>query len=375
MIDFVYDSVLTAEEICNLKREKEALRSAVDRNAKVVVYGPRNYGKTSVIQSVIIPEFKRKHKNAFIFQVDLLEIRSPEALSHRVRRAFEHSFAEAFPGKQLLESAKRILGGLKPVIEIDPLSGLPTLSIGADVEPKAREWQEILNTIRVSIVPKVPVLLVFDEFQDVAFIPGAQAEMRVAFESFRKIPIIILGSKRHILSKIFAVPNAPLANFGEDLEFQPISFQEYHDYMKERFDQKGISITIEDSTRIQELLHRVPEPINIVASDLLHRFENKQLEWADILQSLLKVINGRRSRFQRLLGLFTENEQAILIAIAKKGVVKEINSNEFVRTVPSSPSAIRKTVAKLLDHSFLDRTELGYRLSDPLLELFLRRER
>ena len=58
---FKFDELLNTDEICNLKSEADFLRKAVSRNEKVVVYGRRNMGKTSLLKNVIAEEFAAKH--------------------------------------------------------------------------------------------------------------------------------------------------------------------------------------------------------------------------------------------------------------------------------------------------------------------------
>ena len=99
---------------------------------------------------------------------------------------------------------------------------------------------DIFDVINKSIAPQMPVLIVLDEFQDIAFIPEAQGLFRQVLQELKEIPVVFLGSKKHILSDLFAKPRAPLANTGEDLEFLPIPYNEYHSYILERFKPKKI---------------------------------------------------------------------------------------------------------------------------------------
>ena len=106
---FICDRLVDRGNICNLTREQERLARCVDQGERVVVYGPRNYGKTSVIRNVVIKDFRRHNKRCFVFFADLMEVRSMQALAARLAAAFERSFEESFPGKQLLKNAKRHL--------------------------------------------------------------------------------------------------------------------------------------------------------------------------------------------------------------------------------------------------------------------------
>lgn len=139
MNPFVVDTILNANEICNLTKVTERLQSAITDGKKIVVYGPRNYSKTSLLQSVIIPWFRNKHKRSFVLQVDFMEARSIEAINQRICRAFEISFAESFPKRNLLESAKRLLLSFRPTVEFDQTTGQPSLSLGFNMQTHSND--------------------------------------------------------------------------------------------------------------------------------------------------------------------------------------------------------------------------------------------
>ena len=72
MKKFVFDCLVDRENICNLKKEQIKLFQFIEKKMNVVLYAPRNYGKTSLLKNIIIPDFKKNNKNkAFVFFVDL----------------------------------------------------------------------------------------------------------------------------------------------------------------------------------------------------------------------------------------------------------------------------------------------------------------
>jgi AAA+ ATPase superfamily predicted ATPase len=50
---FIFDSILDEENICNLENEKHKIMKGVDSGLKLLVYGKRNTGKTSLIKNVV----------------------------------------------------------------------------------------------------------------------------------------------------------------------------------------------------------------------------------------------------------------------------------------------------------------------------------
>lgn len=372
---FIFDTVLNQHDICNLHKERKRLRQAVEQKKKLIVYGPRNCGKTSVMQSIVIPEFRAKHKSCFVLNLDLMEVKSEEDLSKRIKIGFEKSFAESFPNKNLWNTAKQFISGLRPTLEIDPLTSQSSISITSSKGNNNTYWLEIFSIILKDIIPELPTLIVIDEFQDISFVEGAQGLMRSSLQYFNDVPIVLLGSKRHLLTKIFAVPSAPLAQFGEDLEFTPIPYNEYHNYIQERFKQKNIFLNLELSIKLQELLARSAEAINIVCDNIFSNKQDVELTWELIVDSIIKVIDSRKSRYESYLSFFSEKELEILIAIQKTGVVMQPNGKEFLRKVSVSGRSIRNIVSYLHDHSILEKIDSGYRIADPLLGIFISRYR
>ncbi len=375
MKKFIYDTLLNEEDLCNLTREKKILLEGIAQKKKMIVYGVRNCGKTSLVKNVVIPHFQKKHKEAFVLFVDLMDVKTLESLQLRVQFAFEKAFVKYFPGKSFLRRVKEFLSGLRPQIEFDPASGQPTLTVSAEKKEMPPSLMDIFDVIKRNIAPQMPVLIVLDEFQDIAFIPEAQGLFRQAIQELKEIPVIFLGSKKHILSDLFAKPRAPLANTGEDLEFLPIPYEEYHAYILERLKPKKIKMSLELSTKLQDLLHRIPEPINIVCAHIQEHFEDCTLGEADIQKAISDVIDARSSRYQEYLSNFSEKEEELMIALAKQGVVLQPNSANFMNGLKISQRSVGMMIKKFLDKSIVERTPQGFRLSDPLLTHFLKTDR
>ena len=209
MKKFIFDSLVDRENICDLERERRALRTAVNRGTKVVLYGPRNHGKTSVVRNIIIKDFRKKHRRGFVFFVDLLGVDDLESLAARLGSGLERCFAESFPVKNLLENAGRFLGSLRPEISVDAQTGIPSVSLKTGGAPASDAVQAIWDRI-IAITRERPSLVVLDEFQDVAMVNQGPQVMRGGLEALEDVPAVVMGSKRHMLSDLFARPDAPL---------------------------------------------------------------------------------------------------------------------------------------------------------------------
>lgn len=371
MKNFSYDALLDEENICNLKGERRAIEEAVRRKAKLVVYGPRNFGKTSLVKNVILPHFKARHRRSFTLFADFMDVKDIAAVGGRVLRAFEAAFARSFPARHFMDSVKRFLTSFAPQVSIDPSSGSPSLSILPHPPDRKVPLDEIFEAVK-RIAGEMESIIVLDEFQDIAFVEGAQGIFRGIFQEIRGVPLIVMGSKRHILSQMLARPDAPLAMFGEDLEFKPIAYEEYHAYILERFRARRLSLGAEDARRLQDAMLRNPEAINMACAEIMNAHERKAIGREEIAAAIFGVVDRRRSRYEEYLSHFSKNEEAVLVSIAREGRVKHPNSASFLKAVDISSRMVGIIVRHLYDRSLLDKDEGGYFLADPLLAAFLR---
>lgn len=370
MKKFLYDTLLDEENICNLRQELAAIEGAVRKKAKLVVCGPRNSGKTSLIKNVVLARFKARHKRSFVFFADLMEVKSLDAIHRRISRGFESSFAASFPARHFMEGVKRFLTALRPQVSIDPTSGAPSISIVPQPADRQRLFDEVLEIVS-RIARERDAVVVLDEFQDIAFVDEAQGLFRKAFQEMKDVPLIVMGSKRHILSQILAKPDAPLSMFGEDIEFTPIAYEEYRAYILDRFKAQKLALGADDSRYLQDALLRNPEAINIVCAEIMSGHARKTIGKKEIDAAISAVVDKRRSRYEEYLSHFSENEESILASIARWGTVRHPNSRSFLQTVGATSRMVGIIVRQLYDRSILDKGDDGYFLTDPLLARFL----
>jgi hypothetical protein len=87
-----------------------------------------------------------------------------------------------------------------------------------DTYLKIRSFTKIIDQLQNIYTSNIPILLILDEFQDIAGIKEAEALFRNSLQNLNfKIPIVILESKQHLLTKIFARPTALFFNWGTHL--------------------------------------------------------------------------------------------------------------------------------------------------------------
>lgn len=84
---------------------------------------------------------------------------------------------------------------------------------------------------------KFSFLLILDEFQEISNIRQAEAKLRAGLQELGpENPVIILGSKQHMLDKIFNKSKVPFHAWGTTIKLRNIPHEEYFLYMQRRFE-------------------------------------------------------------------------------------------------------------------------------------------
>ncbi len=374
MKKFVFDSLVDEENFCNFKKERELLLKYIEQQANVVLYAPRNYGKTSLIKNLIYKDFKQRNKKSFFLYVDLIEVKSRESMEDRIIKAFEHYFSLAFPVKKLVDEVKSQVLGLKPDFSLDPVTGNITIKINPKSNNNPQSLADIFAAIS-NISQKIPTLLVFDEFQDIALLDEAQGIFRSLLESVNKTATIVLGSKQHMLADIFSNPKAPLAMWGKDVSLPPIDYERYLQYILERFKVKNILIDLKEAVYLQDIMHRIPEAINILCQQILDDCEGLTVTENIVNSALLNLLEQKQSRYENYLAHFSINEEKLFVVLSRNNITTNPQGKELVKQLQLTHRTIGSLMQKNIKAGIIENIENGYRLSDPLFSCYLKKYR
>jgi hypothetical protein len=212
-----------------------------------------------------------------------------------------------------------------------------------------------------------------------AAIPRALAKMRGALQTLPAgVSVIVLGSKHHILRRIFDDARAPFHKWGQTVELGPIPTEEYTDYANARLRTTGHQLTAGASSTLQAELGHIPETMNRFCHYLSQRAPLGLIGETHIARYIDGIVEDSRSVFESEFSHYTKNERSILCEIAKQGIVKSVAGKAFLANVPDvSKSGVLQIVERLLDRSVLAVSRVAdnpmYSLGDPLMASYIRK--
>lgn len=373
---FIYNTLVDRANICNLTNESDQLVKALQTSDKMVIYGKRDSGKTSLIKNRVIPDWLEKTPGGMAIYAELYGVKSIEDVAEKLTIYFNKAYQTTFTIRATLKATARTLGGLRPSFAISPDGSMEASLRGeAEGSPKVENFFKWVVKLHKN---GIPVAIILDEFQDIAFAKGAEEILREELQNLDfDIPVIVLGSKQHLLAKIFQKPKAPFFNWGKRLEIRALPIDEYNAYILERFRDHSITADSKTLENLQKTLLFNPEAINMFCSHIVHQFGDHRTDTVTLetpmIEALLKeYVSSMGGEFETYLDSYTKNEAKVLTLIAKSGTLSNPLGKDTLGSLRLSASGMRKILGKLLDHADIYRESKGLVLSKPLLMHYLR---
>lgn len=373
MKTFKFGQLLTREDICDREEEMARLGKIAKTGGRALVYGSRRFGKTSLVKNGVMEEFLKKEKKSLAIYADLFRLDSVEDMSLRLRVGLEQALSRQAKLKAFFTSIQNYLKHFRVEITADPLSGTPTVSLSGEYKKETRLLPDLFEALR-HLSQEYKMLLVLDEFQDIEGIGELEANLRSEIQTLQNTAVILLGSKKHILQKIFHDESRPFYGFGVDFEIKAIPRKHWLDYMKERFSPCKITLKEETVQEICNLMRDVPNSIQELCQWIALSGWQGQLDPETLHFHLVKLIENKTSRYFEKLAGFSEKEKKVLLAVARCEPVVSFAAAKFLHQTGVSATATKATLLRLTDQGIFDVTEEGSVITDPIFHLFLLRQ-
>lgn len=249
---FRFGALALDEAFADREEAVAELKSDMQNGQDVVVYAPRRYGKSSLVWAATQA---LASEDALVAQVDLMTTPTKERLAAALAAAIYEEIAS--PSERVREKALAPFRGLRvsPSISISPETGALSFSFSAGKKPadidatleRLLELPAELGSARGR-----RTALVIDEFQEVVDIDrGLPKMMRAIFQRQPEVSHVYLGSKRHVMERIFSDANEPFWRSAKSIELGPIEPARFATFIRDRF--RETDRDIDDGT-VEKLL-------------------------------------------------------------------------------------------------------------------------
>jgi hypothetical protein len=369
---FLYGRPLErAEQLVDRDAEIGELLGCVRSGQAVMVYGPRRYGKTSLAR--VVEGHAREEFGIPGVYVDLWGATSVSDIVGMLGQAYARA-SGAFRMRRFLAD---LLGSLGFTVSFEGTS------VGVSYEARQREQREREALMELLQVPQRMssrsssgrMLLILDEFGEVLNIPGEpDALMRSAFQDSPDVSFLFMGSKRSLMDGLFSDRKRPFYNFGRRIELGRLPYEELGEFVEERFEAAGKSITPEAADALLGLSQGHPYRAQQLASHAFTLCEDEADE-ETVFAAKDAALAEAEPEFRAILDTMERPRRAVLIALCKEPT-QELYSRPYMqRHGIRGSGSLKSALDALVASGDVEKVAEGAgppRLTDPLLAMWVR---
>jgi len=369
---FEYGGVVTGEAFCNRKTERGDLEHAIRNREKLFVFSERRFGKTSLVKAVLGNLPKRSTISAY---VDLWPTDGEATFVATLAKAITHSMSSSV--EKLLETGRKLFSNLAPSVTVND-EGKPEVSFGVAKHHGALgpALDEVLETpAKLARKRGHNVVIVFDEFQQVLEYGNDRVEkkLRSVIQNHRNVAYLFLGSRKHLIQKMFMDRSRPLYRAGGHYPLGPIAKEDWLPFIVERFVAARKKIS-------RELVHSICEQTQghpFYTQHLCHAVwelcERGTAVTEQMVREALKLLLQRESyAYSTLWESLAMNQRKLLKGIAgEEDRVKPFAGHFVQRAGLGSPSNAQRAVDSLLERDIIDRDNGSFIITDRFFRLWV----
>lgn len=316
---FKYGPIALDEAFTDRADEVAELRRDALNGQDVVVFAPRRFGKTSLVWRVSQVLVRDK---ALVAQVNLMFTPTKEALAGRLAKEIhENLLSRTGRAKEAL----RLFSGLRmtPTMNVDPLDGSVNFGFAAgrpaeEVDATLEHLFRLLGEIASERGRRV--VLILDEFQEITDLdPNMTKLLRSVFQEQPEVAHIYLGSKRHMMQRIFNDELEPFWRSAKRIELGRIPPELFRPFVVDCFRKHERDIEDDVVERILAMTGGHPYGTQEIGYFLWEETPPKTTADAARLEVALdKLLRSEHSHFSDLWDRATANQRVLLGALAEE---------------------------------------------------------
>lgn len=371
---FRFGALALDESFADREREIAELAADMRNGQDVVVFAPRRYGKSSLVWAAGRALAAEK---TLVAQIDLMTTPTKERLAAALAAAIYEQIAS--PLERVRERALAPFRGLRvqPTVNVNPETGALSFSFAverqsADIEATIEQLLELPAELAAGRGRHAA--LVIDEFQEIVDIdPDLPKLLRAVFQRQPEISHVYLGSKRHVMERIFSDENEPFWRSAKPIELEPIEAEPFAEFIAARLRETGRK---PDPAAIAELLERTGG--HPYATQELGYFLWQQTPQGATASSerlglaLDAVLRSESAHFALLWDGASSVQRLVLQALAREPGRPYTKDYRERHELPATTN-VQKALRALEQREVVSGEDGAYRISEPFLAEWLER--
>jgi len=342
---FRFGALARDESFTDRDDEIAELLSDARNGQDVVIFAPRRFGKTSLVDRVAQ---RLVGDRVLVGQINLMRTPTKERLAEKLAATVYEDIAG--PLTRAKDFAARIFRGLRitPTMTLDPETGALSFGFGAghlpeDVDATLERLFELVA--QVAAERERAALLILDEFQEVIELdPQLPKLLRSVLQEQPEVAHFYLGSKRHMMERIFNDENEPFWRSAKQLELGPIPPGPFGDFIERRFADTGRRIDPTVVAQILTITGGHPYATQELCYFLWEETPTRRAATAERLDAAIeRVLRSEHTHFSLLWDRASANQKLVLQALAREPghpFAEDYRRRHALRAVSSTQKAV-----------------------------------
>lgn len=370
---FSFGALALDDSFADRETELAELTSDIRNGQDVVVFAPRRCGKSSLVWRAARALAAER---VLVAQVDLMTTPTKEGLAAALAKSIYEQIAS--PLERVREKALAPFRGLRvqPTINVNPDDGSFSFSFGI-----AQQTDEIDATLeRLLELPAElgsardrRAALVMDEFQEIVDIdPDLPKLLRSVFQRQPEVSHVYLGSKHHIMERIFNDANEPFWRSAKSMELGMIPVESFAAFIVDRF--HGGGRRVEDEV-VGEILARTGGHPYATQELCYFLWEQTGTETpagpAELARAQAAVLRSEHAHFSLLWDSASAVQKQVLQALAREPGRPFSAAYRADHNLPPATN-VQKALSALTQRELVTGESGAYKITEPFLADWVR---
>lgn len=369
---FQYGTLVDKENFVNRVEERKQLKELLGSGINVMLISPRRWGKSSLVK-VAMDELMHEDKQVRVCYIDAFSIKTESEFYRNFAREVIACAASTL--EKRLEDVRHFLKTVSPSITLKS-TPTDTMSFDLKFELEERDVMEILKLPeKIAIAKSIRLIVCIDEFQQLAQLSGyrdLEGKMRSVWQKQQQVSYCFYGSKRHMMLDIFNNSSNPFYRFGQVLFLQKIKKEEWVPFIVNAFKRTNKEISKEQAEQLCDIVKchswYLQQLCYFVWSGTSDKVTDETIE-----MRTRQLIDTNMPMFMNDTENLTAAQTAMLRAVANGEY--RFNSIPVVRKYElGSAQTITRNKRMLTERDFIEKEGELYVFSDPVFELWFKRE-
>ncbi len=371
---FRFGALALDESFADREAERAELAEDIRNGQDVVVIARRRLGKSSLAWSAAQAV---AGEGVLVAQVDLMTTPTKERLAAALADSIYDQIASTL--ERVKEAALAPFRRLQvqPTITVDPEDGSYAFNFGvaerpADIDATLERLLQLPGELGAARGRRTA--LIMDEFQQVVEIdPRLPNLMRAVFQQQPEVAHVYLGSRRHVMERIFSDQNEPFWRSAKTIELREIEPAAFAPFLVERFAASGRAVEPETVSAVLALTDGHPYATQQLCYFLWQRTEpGAEADGTVFDLALADVLRSEDTHFALLWEGASTNQKLALEALAREP--GHPFKAEYRRRHGLGPATNVQRALRALEQKEIVVGERGaYRIVEPFLAEWLRR--